>query len=166
MDCLEFPLGGVSAFATLDCDHTISDFADATQWQSNIDAGLAKIYKNVKGEIPAASPIQVDRPIGCGAAQLIIGFDNTMNVKDSNVNENNDDLYAKLNRQELIMVAFMCEQNQIRVGAQAATFTAVPAMVPEGNRVLQMYQIGGIFFTKPTEVPFALYDAPEGIFTD
>lgn len=165
VDCAEYSLGGVSAFATLDCDHSISDFSDEGEWATAIAAGTAKIYKGVKGDIGAANPAQVDNPIGCGAAQKLIGFDNPMTVKDSNVNANNDDLYAKLNMQNLILVAFMCEQDEIRVSNGAVTFTAVPVMVPENNRVLQMYTIGSTFFSKVGQIPYAVYDAPAGIFS-
>lgn len=164
VDCSEYSLGGVSAFATLDCDHTISDFTSAEEWETNIASGLAKIYKGVKGEVPNSSPVQVDNPIGCGAQQVLLGLDNVLNIKDSNTNTTNDDLYAKLNKQRLIVVAFMCEQNEIAVSNGPAVFTALARNIPEGNRVYQMYQIGSTFFSKVGEIPFAVYDAPEGIF--
>lgn len=165
VDCSDYSLGGISAFATLECDHTISDFTDAAQWATNIASGKAKIYKGVKGEIPAPSPAQVDNPIACGSVQIVLGFDNPFNVKDFNVDASNDDLYAKINKQRLILVAFFCEQDSIRVSSSAANFTAMPVMSPESNRALQMYQVNSTFFSKVGEIPFALYSAPSGIFS-
>lgn len=166
VDCSDFSPGGISAYALLECDHTIADFSSAVQWAANIASGKAKIALGVKGEIPAAAAVQVDNPRGCGAAQIPIGFDNPANIKDYNVNSTNDDLYAKVNKQQKILVLFECENNQIRVSNLPVIFTAMPVQIPEGNRVLQYYQINTTFFSKLGDIPYAVYDAPDGIFVE
>lgn len=163
--CNDYSVGGISATATLECDHTITDFTDATQWTTNINNGKAKLYLGVKGEVPAPSPVMTDNPIGCGAAQILSGMDNTVTWTDSNVNANNDDLYAKINQRRLFVVVFMCEQDEIRVSESPVDFAAVPTIVPANNRERQMYSVTGSFFTKVGEIPMQLYDAPSGIFS-
>jgi len=163
--CNDYAVGGISAVATLECDHTITDFTNATQWNTNIASGKVKLFLGVKGEIPAPSPVQVDNPIGCGAAQILSGMDNTATWRDSNVNASNDDLYAKLNQRRLFVAVFMCEQDEIRVSESPVDFTAVPTIVPANNREMQMYNVTAAFFTKVGEIPFQLYDAPSGIFS-
>lgn len=166
VECGDHRLGGFSAVALLDCDHGITDFTNATQWQDEIDAGRAHLILSIKGEIPAASPSQQDNPVGCGAAQIVSGFDNTALWNDFNTNANNDDLYAKLNGGKYYVVMFNCEEDEILVSKELATFTAVPRMVPMDNRSMQMYSVTAAFYTKVKEIPFAQYAAPSGIFTN
>lgn len=164
VECNDYSVGGGSAAAVLECDHTIIDFSNATQWQANINSGKAKLILGIKGEIPASSPVQIDNPVACGAQQILNGFNNTASWTDANVNVSNDDLYAKINRRKLILVIFMCEQDEIRVSSEPVDFVAVPVMVPNSNQEIQMYTVTANFFTKTGEIPFALYDAPSGIF--
>lgn len=164
VECGAFPTGGISAAAFLDCDHTISDFSNATQWTTNINDGNAVLFRDVKGELPAASPVMVDNPIGCGAQQIMNGNDNTINWTDSNVNASNDELYAKVNTRKGYLVLFMCEEDQIRVSTSLVTMTAGPAMVPNSNQALQMYNVAATFYSKKGVIPMELYDAPAGIF--
>jgi hypothetical protein len=165
IDCNDYAVGGISAVGLLECDHTITDFTNATQWDTNIASGKAKIILAVKGEIPAAAPVQVDNPVGCGSEQILNGFTNTVMWRDANVLASNDDLYASLNKRKLYVVVFMCEQDEIRVSQEPNDFVAVPTTVPMNNREMQMYNVTGTFFTKLGEIPFALYDAPAGIFS-
>lgn len=165
IDCNDFAVGGISAIALLECDHTITNFSNATQWNTNLANGNAKLILNIKGELPAASPVTVDNPVGCGSEQITLGFNNTITWRDSNVLASNDDLYAALNQRKLYVVFFMCEEDEIRVSNEPNDFVALPVSVPMNNREMQMYQVTGSFFTKIGEIPFALYDAPAGIFS-
>jgi len=166
VSCNDYAVGGISSVALIECDQTtITDYANPTQWAAAILAGTAILIKDIKGEIPAASPVMVDNPIGCGAAQIVDGMDNTAVWSDANVNGGNDDLYAKLNFRKFKLVVFMCEEDQIRVSESAADFQAVPVMIPNNSRALQMYNVTASFFTKVGEIPFQLYSAPSGIFS-
>lgn len=162
--CNEYPLGGISAAALLECDHTITDFSNAVEWQANIDNRKAFIFKEIKGDIPTAAPASIENPVGCGTAQVPIGMDNTLHWRDSNVLASNDDLYANVNGRKMIVVFFMCEQEQIRVSSKAATITAIPVTVPGGNREVQYYDVSAMFYSKKNIIPMSLYTAPEAIF--
>lgn len=164
--CNDYSNGGISAIGVLECDYAtnITDFSNASQWTAAIAAGRAKILKSIKGEIPDAAPANIDNPVGCGAQQIMIGQDTTLNWTDANVLAGNDDFYAKLNLRRVYLVAFFCEEGQIRVSSDPATVSARGVMVPGDNRQIQMYNISASFFSKTGEIPFALYTAPAGIF--
>lgn len=151
--------------AFLECNHTIVDFTSASQWNAAISNGTARLLLDVKGEIPDPSPVMVDNPIGCGATQTMIGQDNTVNWTDSNVLAENDDFYSKVNTRRGFLVAFMCEEDQIRVSSDPVTMSARSAMVPNTNQQLQMYNVTATFFSKVGTIPMQLYDAPAGIFS-
>lgn len=164
--CNDYAVGGISAAALVECDQTvITDFSNATQWQAAIAAGLVKVIKGIKAQIPAASPVLVDNTVGCGAAQIIIGMDNTATWTDANVLGANDDLYAKVNLRQSYLVLFMCEQDEIRVSNATVDFQALPVQVPDNSRATQMYSVTASFFSKVGEIPFQLYNAPAGIFS-
>lgn len=165
VECNQYANGGISAAAFIDCDHTISDFSNPTQWQTNITNGNVVILKDIKGEIPAPSAVMVDNPVGCGATQIMIGQDNTATWTDSNVLAGNDDFYAKVNTRKGYLALFLCEEDQIRVSAEIVTMTAGAVTIPNSNQQLQMYNVSAAFFSKVGRIPFELYDAPAGIFT-
>jgi|SRR6478752_101485 len=163
--CNDYAVGGISAAALIECDQTtITDYTNATQWNAALASGVAKLILDIKGEIPAASPVLVDNPVGCGAQQIVTGMDNTAIWTDANVIGGNDDLYAKLNLRKMYLVLFMCEEGQIRVSESPVDFQAVPVVVPNNSRAMQMYNVTASFFTKTGEIPFQLYSAPSGIF--
>jgi hypothetical protein len=165
VECNQYANGGISAVGWLDCDHTITDFSNASQWAAAIANGTAKILKDVKGEVPDPSPNMVDNPIGCGAQQIMTGQDSTINWTDANVLAANDDFYAKVNTRKGYLALFMCEEDQIRVSTELVTMTARAVTIPTDNRALQMYNVSATFYSKAGEIPLALYDAPAGIFT-
>jgi len=163
--CNDYAVGGISAAALVECNQTtITDYTNPTQWTAAIADGSAKMIFDIKGEIPAASPVLIDNTTGCGAAQILIGMDNTAIWTDANVIGANDDLYAKLNLRKYYLVLFMCEEEQIRLSESPVDFQAVPVVVPNNSRAVQMYNVTASFFTKVGEIPFALYAAPSGIF--
>jgi len=163
--CNDYAVGGISALAFIECDQTtLTDYTNGTQWTSAIANGSVKLVSDIKGEVPAASPVLIDNVTGCGAAQILIGMDNTATWQDSNVNGSNDDLYAKLNMRKYYLAIFMCEEDQIRVSESPVDFQAVPVIVPNNSRAVQMYNVTASFFTKVGEIPFVLYDAPSGVF--
>lgn len=164
--CNDYAVGGISSAALVECGQTtITDFANATQWTAAIANGAAIPLFDIKGEVPAASPVLVDNPLGCGAPQILIGMDNTATWTDSNVLAGNDDMYAKLNLRKYHLVVFMCEEDQIRVSQNPVDFQAVPVTIPNNSRALQMYNVTASFFTKVGVIPFQLYSAPSGIFS-
>lgn len=164
--CNDYSVGGISGAALIECDQTtITDYSNATQWTTAIANGTAKVLLGIKGEIPAAAPVLQDNPTGCGAQQIVIGFDNTATWTDANISANNDDLYSKLNFRSYYLVLFMCEQDEIRVSVAPVDFQALPVAVPNSGRAMQTHAITASFFSKVGEIPFQLYNAPAGIFS-
>lgn len=164
VDCGEFSNGGISGLAIIECDHTITDFSSAILWNQNIASGKVKIIKSVKAEVPDSAPASVDNPIGCGAQQIMIGQDTTINWTDANVAAANDDFYAKLNFRRSYIALFSCENGEVLVSSDPATFTARGRMIPNDNRQLSMYNATATLFSKKGEIPLAAYTAPAGIF--
>lgn len=164
--CGDYPLGGISAYAVLECDHTIEDFTSAIDWAANIASGKAKVVMNIKAEVAAAAANMQDNPIGCGPEQIVQGYDNTINITDKNVLANNDDFYAKLNGRRLYLVLFMCEMDEIVVSNTLVDFAASPRAIPMSNRENQQYSIVASFYSRVKEIPLQVYDAPAGIFTE
>lgn len=162
--CNDYSLGGLSGVAILDCNHLITDFSNANQWNTEIAAGRARIIKGLKAEIPASSPTMVDAAIACGAAQDMLGQDTTVSWTDNNVTASNDDFYAKLSLRRAFIVVYSCQESEIRVSSDPASFTTPGAIVPMTDRERQSYAISGMFFTKAGNIPMALYTAPAGIF--
>lgn len=163
--CGDFPLGGISSAAFLECNHGITDFSNPSQWQSAISAELAKLILEVKAEIPAASPNMQDNPVGRGSEQIIAGFDNTVTITDKNVSAANDDFYARLNKRKGYLVVYNYENDEIYVSSQPVDFQAIPRTVPLSNKEIQSYTITATFYTKVGEVPMQAYAAPAGIFS-
>lgn len=163
--CNQYSPGGISSVALVECDQTtITDFSNGTQWTAAIANGSAKIIRDIKGEIPAASPIMVDNPVACGSDQILSGMTNTATWTDANINGNNDSLYASLNLRKYYLVVFMCKAEEIRVSSEPVDFQALPVTVPNNDTTWQMYTGTATFKTNVGDIPFVLYDAPSGIF--
>lgn len=164
--CNDFRKGGISAVAVLKTDHGITDFTNAAQWQSAIDAGNVKLIKNIKATIGEASPVEGENPVPCGSENILDLLDQTATWKDFNVNALNDSFYGQLNLAAGRSFAYYyCNEEEIRVvDSGNVTFTALPATSPESNREKQFYPVTAKWTSKPEEFP-VLYSAPAGIFT-
>lgn len=165
LGCNEFRKGGISALAILKCDHSITDFTSASQWQDAIDAGEVKIIKQIKATIGEASPVNGENPVPCGSETILDLLDQTITWKDFNVHSLNDDFYQQLNLAKRSVAWFYCEEDEIRVVDTCnVTFAALPPSSPESNREKQFYNVTGAWTSSPDEFP-VLYTAPTGIFT-
>lgn len=162
-DCF-FPKGGIPSFGVLKSGHGITDFSNAIQTQAAIDAGLLRIFNKVKANLPEASAVEGENVTGCGAETIVDGFDYTLDIKDFNINANNDALVRQLNSGEFEgLIFYMCDQDSIRVVLQKITAVAT-LIIPETKRDKQYYHyIFKWYQSAQTDVP-TLYDAPEGIY--
>lgn len=162
VSCGEFKKGGINAIAVVDCDHTITDWSDATQWQNNIDAGTIKLIGPVRAEIPAPSPVEGVNPNSCGADTILDDFDRTITWQDYNVNDTNIAFYNALNRRNAFVVAYhgCAETPEITVIESEVNFVAMRT-VPQTRKEKQMFTATGKW-TAFDEAP--IYDAPAGIF--
>jgi len=163
-DCGEVLFGGIDAVAILECDHTISDFSNDTQWQDNIDSGKVRMVKGIKATFPEASPIQGENTVGCGPENILDGFTQPFSFKDFNVNSVNDDFYQKLNLRKTYMAFRMCESQQIRVAEFPTAWVGKPALVPESNTEKQHYIVAGEFKMDARDAFPTLHNEPTGIF--
>lgn len=91
-DCGVEQLGGNNQLILLECNHTITDFTNATQINNNINAGTAKLLGPLKAGIDAPSPIEVE-PMVSGAPASAVNYDRTVTFMDGNVNATNDAFY-------------------------------------------------------------------------
>lgn len=161
--CNDFPKGGFPAVAFLEKDHTITDFTNATQWNTAISNGTARIIKRIKGNMPEPSEQLVDNPVGCGATQILDGFDWRFEWTDASVSAVNDTFYETLNIKDGYFVFYNCDQEEIRVvDMTSVTFIAKP-LYPASNKEFQTYMVAAQWSTAANEFP-VLYDAPTGIF--
>lgn len=165
LGCNEFKKGGISAIAVMKCDHTITDFTSAAQWNAAITAGDVKIIKQIKATIGEASPVEGENPVPCGSETILDLLDQTITWKDFNVDALNDDFYQQLNLAKRSVAWYYCEEEEIRVVNDCnVTFTALPPSSPESNREKQFYNVKGAWTSAPDEFP-VLYTAPAGVFT-
>lgn len=161
-ECNNFPKGGFPAIAIVDKEHTISDWTNATQWQTNISSGNVRLIKRVKGDLPQPSENQVDNPVGCGSEQINDGFNWTFHWTDANVNTANNSFYEQLNVKEAYLVFYNCTQQTIEVVTYNVTFVAKP-MGPASSKEYRYYEVVASWSTAANAFP-TIYTAPTGIF--
>lgn len=158
-------LGGIGSIAIMDCDHTITNPANAAQWTENIASGKVKVINGVRGEIPTPEAVMIDNTRACGSTQEKLGDNITLSWTDSNVLGENDDFYAKLNSRRAIIAFYMCTEDEIRISTGIASFNALPVTVPNSNQQVQSYTASAMFFVPVPTIATELYDAPVGIFS-
>lgn len=161
-----YPKGGNSAAFVLKEGHGITDFANATQWTSAINAGTARIFTPIKGEFPEPTAVEGENVTACGPDTILDGFDNVFDWKDFNVNATNDEVYGQLNRSEFSGFGwYNCSSEQIRVIERGVNFVATPASSPVSNKEKQFYHAIAKWSTSVQDSFPVLYEAPVGIFS-
>ena len=133
IQCGKFPKGGISTMAILECDHTITDFSSATQWQDAIDDREAVLIEPIRGIFPEAAEIVGVNPTACGSQDILDGFDNTFTWMDFNVSSSNDNFYNEVNQRSSFLVWYECDTDKIRVVELVTTFI-VKLNQPESNK--------------------------------
>ena len=164
IQCGAFPKGGISSLAILECDHTITDFSNATQWQDAIDADEATLIEPIKGIIPEFTEVTGPNVTACGSETILDGFDGTMTWMDYNVNTSNDNFYNELNQRQNFLVWYECETDKIRVVQLVVSFIA-KLNTPESNKEKQFYQLTAQWSTGTDDGIPPLFNAPSGIFS-
>jgi hypothetical protein len=162
VSCGNYRKGGINAVAIVDCGHTITDWENATQWQTNIDAGLVTLIQPVRGAIPDPSPVEGPNPNGCGSENTLDDFDRTATWIDFNVTAANITFYNALNKRIANLVVYHgCDTPEITVIENNVNFVAM-RRVDENKRVKQSFAVTAKWTS--LDEP-SLYDAPAGIFT-
>lgn len=161
IDCGEWLKGGISAVGVLECDHEIADFTSAVETQAAIDAGKLTIFKAIKGQMPDASPLTVDNPVGgCGSPTKVINFDRTASWTDANVTAGNVDTYNALNRRNAGLILYQCDSGMITVIDEDGGFVSTQ-MIPESGSDLQKFTT--TYSWRKFDGP-PMYEAPAGIY--
>lgn len=163
--CGAWKKGGIPTIAFLELNHTITDFTNATQWQTNIGTGKAHIIggEGFKAEYPDASPVESENPSACGFANIVDALDHTFNFMDANVLSQNDTFYENVNRQLGYLVFFNCVNNTISVIEKECTWLVLPANSPYSNKERRRYS-GRVQWTSEVNDFPVLSTAPAGIF--
>lgn len=160
VDCNQYPKGGIDAMAVLDCDHGITDWTSAEDWQTAIDSNKATIITQIKGELPDPSPVEGDNPVGAGPDTILDGFDRTFTWTEGNVTAGNIDMINRLNKWKGPLVFREANENRITVIDETGTYVVMRG-VPNSKKNKQM--IKGTYKWSAFNEP-AIYDEPAGIF--
>lgn len=162
-NCSNFKHGGFSSVAVLKLGHPITDYTDASQWQSAISGGFVKIINQIKAQLVEASEVTVDNPVACGAEQILDGFNGQVSWMDANVNQGNIDFYKTLNIYKGNVVLYSCTENEITVIEDTVSFIA--KLIQPANRTeLQSFSVVGNYTTNPEGGIPSIYTAPANIF--
>ncbi len=141
VQCGAFKRGGIDAIAIIDSDANITNYSSASQWQAAIDAENVKIIKGVKAEIPVGSAVTGENPIGCGAENVIDGFDYVLNINDFNVLADNDAFWATVNGNQYYIAVRLCNEEELLIVELPVTIQASQASVPMSNKEKQKYEV-------------------------
>lgn len=160
VDCNQYPVGGIDAFAVLDCNHGITDWTSTSQWNSAIASNKATIITQTKGELPDPSPVEGDNPVGSGPEQILDNFDRTFTWTDGNVTAGNIDMVNRLNRWKGALVFREANEGRITVIDETGTFVVFRS-VANTKKTKQMFK--GTYKWTAFDEP-AIYDEPAGIF--
>ena len=155
--------GGISAVGILESDHTITDFSNPSQYTANITAGNLRIIRNIRGNVPEASPVEGDNPVGCGPDTILNGFNWTAQWMDANATSDNISFYSQLNTRLTYLILYLCGSNEVMVVENPTNYIALPVMVPANNKELQMLNVTARASLQPNDLP-QKYTAPAGVF--
>ncbi len=162
--CGNFKKSGFDALAFVEQDHTITDWTDTSQWQTNIADGKVKLVQQVKGDLPAPTKLESENPVGGGVESIADGMDWTFTVQDSNTNTNNDGFWEQMNKRQVYVVMHNPRESEIYVVLQDSTVYAAPVIAGGSGREYQRYDIE-IKWESNVDEFFDRYAAPAGIFS-
>lgn len=91
-DCGEELLAGASGMVLLECNHQLTSASSASQINTEIAAGRARLLLNLKVGVDAPSPIEIESNVSGGTTKLVT-YDRTLNLIDGNVSSNNISFY-------------------------------------------------------------------------
>jgi hypothetical protein len=163
VQCGAYRKGGIVTVGVLECDHSITNFSNATQANQAINDGKLTLITGVKAEYPDATPIEGENPLGCGSATILDGFDHVLNIQDYNVTSANDSFFEALNKRTTYLVWYYCQEEEIRVVEKKVTWVCLPAASPMSNKEKQKYTVTAKWSSGVDEFP-TLYTAPSNIY--
>jgi len=158
-----YKLGGISALLIGQRGTVLADPSDEVEVQNLIDAGLAKLVDQIRGEIAAGSPILIDSLVGCGT-QDRINEDRTFTWVDGNVTEENSAFYNDINKKRVgFILAYLCDNNEvIYMTSSTGIVISAQLIVPPQNNDAIRYENTGSW--RNSNMP-SIHVAPAGIFS-
>jgi len=158
---------GISGWAWLACDHSITDFTSEAQWNTAISAGKAVVIgeeaeDNLISAEYTATPVEVDNPSAKGSKTRLVKIEHTFTWMDANVSATNDTFYEGLNKSAGFIVWFNFEEDQIRVVELTVNYQVMPAKSVKGED-FEVYEGTAKWVSDPDVFP-ELYSAPPNIF--
>jgi hypothetical protein len=172
IQCGQWKKGGISGFALIELDHTITDPTNPTQWTTNIGTGKVHMVgghttfpqnKGIKAEYPDPSPVETENPSSDGPDNILDGFSHVFNFMDANVVSNNDTFYENVNSQPFYLAWFNHVNNTISWVDKICAVVVPPANSPMSNKERRRYSGKVTWSSEPNVFP-TLYPAPSGIF--
>lgn len=163
-DVLSCPIdqqADIDAVAILDQDHTIVDFDDAAQWQTEITALNAFIIKNVKAAIVEPAARETANSRVQGPDNVLTGWTFSITIEDPNVSPVNDVFYSNLNGRTTYAAVRLYYEGKIRVGLFPYYWQAKPVYGAAGE--ILRYMATGSVKVKPSDY-LVEWDQPIGIF--
>jgi hypothetical protein len=166
--CGKFKRGAISAIGILDESsfgfngldfQTVSDWSNGAKYLQAINAGRMAIITKVRGNVPDASPNDIDNPVGCGAQSITSAYDFTISWVDANTTTNTISFYQQLNKRIAGLVLFIPASDEVYVVETATNFVCNPVSVPASNRELQVFNCTARSTLGPNELPMK-YLAP------
>lgn len=148
ISCGNFNYGAISAIGILDESSFGSgglDFQTALDWSNGakyiqaINAGRLSIIAKIRGNVPDASPNDVDNPVGCGPQSVTTAYDLTVSWTDANATSATIDFYRQLNKRVAGLVLFIPKSDEVYVIETPVNFVCNPINVPASNRELQLF---------------------------
>lgn len=161
VECDDFQAGGISSLGLLKCGQTtITDFTNATQYESAISNGDLVLIEDIVGQIPEASPVEGSSTSSCGPETRTNTWDRELTWMDYNFTDGNQQLADQMNKRKYNLIAYNCGSDKVHV-IEAKVQFQVRGVVPEREGELDHF-VGRAYwrsFNGPV-----IYDAPAGIF--
>jgi len=167
-DCGEELLAGGSGMLLLECNHQLTDPTSASQINTEIAAGRAHLFLNLKVGLDAPSPIEIDSNVAGGTTKLVT-YDRTGTLIDGNVSANNISVYNSVFGGRTFGGALVyIVGTQEYSGGEKTFFIDAPLTFTGGltmpNNNNEFITFNGTFKWRLKDMP-TLEAAPVGIFT-
>ena len=158
----EITKGGFSSVGILDCDHSITDFSLATQYDIAITANELILVEPIRGDMPAPSAVTGDNLLGCGTDEILDTFDRTFTWIDGKISEANELFYNALNRKTSFLIMFNCGDDKVHTVLVPVFYQAM-LVIPASKKEKATWQITATWNDLDTP---QLSNAPVGVFND
>lgn len=164
--CGRFKRGAISAIGILDESafgsggldfQTDLDWSNSAKYIQSINAGRLAIIAKIRGNVPNASPNDVDNPVGCGPQSITTAYDFTVSWVDANTTSATINFYSQLNKRITGLILFIPASDEVYVITSPTNFVCNPINVPSSNRELQKFNCIARTTFAPDSLPRKFY---------